>query len=126
MEREREIILSINIQPSFEEFLKMLSISSTKTLAAKLLEPVYQQIFVYSKNLRDEYVRYYSVEYLTIGEYLEICHNVTLSDDELGKQYIFKFKNNCQLTDTAYDRENEQYLERIITQLKKMEQEHEN
>ncbi len=117
-----KIIFPINLKPSLIEFFSLLSVSP-KGFAAQLLEPVYWQIFINSTDLKAEYNKYYSIEYKTLGNYLEVCHGLDLSEDELDKKFIFKFKNSCQLTDPAYDRD---YLDRIITQLRKLEASDEN
>lgn len=118
MKHDNELMLPLNVKPSFDNFLSILSITN-KGLAAQLIEPVYKQFFVYSKDIKREYVKYYSIEYPTLSEYIEIYHNVKLSEENLGKKYIFKYRNNCLLTDPAYDRD---YLERIVKLLKKMEE----
>ena len=122
MEYDEEGILALNIKPTFEEFLEFLSIERNG-LAAQLFEPVYRQFFVHSKDLKEEYNKYYSIEYSTFSDYLDLCHNTELSEEELEKEYVYKFKNNYQLTDSAYDTD---YLERFITLIKKMEEENEN
>ena len=119
---EKVIILPLDIRPSFEEFLDFLCITK-KGLAAQLFEPVYAQIFTYSRNIKEEYFRYYSIEYPTLSDFVEICHDTRLSEDELDKKYIFKFKNRCPLTDPDYDTDN---MDRIIKLLKEKEDKDEN
>ena len=122
MNEENETILSLNVRPSFNGFLDLLSIT-TKGLAAQLLDPVYKQFFVYSQDIKEEYVKYYSIEYPTLSEYIEICHNKKLPEEELDKKYIYKVENQCQLTNPAYDTD---YFERIIDLLKTLEKPNEN
>lgn len=114
---DQVLILPINVKPSLDEFLNLLSVAKDG-LASQLIKPIYNQLFVFSKDLRAEYMKYYSIEYPTFSEYLEICHNVALPEEELDKQYIFKFKNTYQMTDPAYDRD---YLQRIMKLIREME-----
>jgi len=110
MDDDIEIILAININPTFEEFLGFLSIKMG-SLGSQLFEPVYKQIFIFSKDLKSEYVKYYSVEYPTLSEYIEIYHDRVLDEEQLDKRHIYKFKNGCELTSNGYDTN---YLDRII------------
>ena len=117
MEEEARIIFPLNIKPSLEEFLGGLAIKNGG-LAAQLFKPIYEQFFVYSQDIKEEYVKYYSIEYPTLGEYIEICHGEELSEEQLDKNFIYKFKNRASLLNPVYDGN---YFEHVVELLKKME-----
>ncbi len=49
-------------QPTREEFLRRAGVR-VDTYAAELVTELYDNIFIYSKNLREEYLKYYKIEY---------------------------------------------------------------
>lgn len=119
MDDEKIIMLPLNVKPTFEQFLEMLFIKKD-SLGAKLIRPAYFQIFIEGVDVKALYDKYYSVEYETLGEYLEVCYNESLTENDLSMKHIFKFKDGYGfvLTDPAYDKG---YLDRIIQLLKNIE-----
>lgn len=100
--RDDDLILPVNFVPSVDEFLDGLQIKPSG-LAAQLFTSVYKQFFVWSKDLRDEYEKFYCVEYRTIVEYLELAHEIYLEPHELEKKHILKIKSPSGVVDQMYD-----------------------
>jgi hypothetical protein len=68
-------------------------------------------------------MRYYSVEYPTLKNYLEVAHEIYLNDEELSKEYILLINNLSGIVDPIYD---ENQLKTVISTIKKMEMRHES
>ena len=56
------VLILLKSQPTREQFLSRAGVRQN-TYAAELVLDLYDDIFVYSKNLRDEYWKYYRIEY---------------------------------------------------------------
>lgn len=68
---EKDLVLPMDRVPEVNELLGALKIKPTG-LAARLMTNVYNQFFIWSTDLRDEYERYYCVEYSSFASYLEL------------------------------------------------------
>jgi hypothetical protein len=119
---EDDLILSVNFIPTFEQFLEALHIKSAG-LGAQLFNGVYNQIFVWSTDLRDEYEKYYCVEYPQLNAYLELAHEIYLNPEELEKKHILKIKSPSGIADKAYD---DNVLDIVIDCIRKLEAMHED
>ena len=95
-------VVAINRIPSVDEFLTHLQIRAGG-LAAQLFISVYEQLFAHSRDLRDEFNRYYCVEYPTLAEYLELAHELELEPAELEKAHILKIKSSWGLLDESFE-----------------------
>ena len=120
--RDAKLILPFRNPPSLLEFFQMLSVKPGG-LAEQLTERVYWDFFVGSLDLKEEYRRYYSIEYPTLNAYVEMCHGETLEEDELNKKHIFRIRSLSQMVDPLYT---DNYLESVLEALKKWRDEHED
>jgi hypothetical protein len=120
--RDAKLILPFPNPPSLEEFFQMLFVKPGG-LAAQLTERVYWDFFVGSLDLKEEYRRYYSIEYPTLGHYIEMCHGEILDDDDLNKEKIFRIKHLSQMVDPLYG---DSYLDSVLEALEKWRVEREN
>jgi hypothetical protein len=120
--KEEDLILTVNRMPAVDEFLKSLEVKPAG-LGAQLFTEVYEQFFTWSTDLRDQYERYYCVEYPTLQRYLELAHEIYLTSDQLEKRYILKIKSPGGVVDQAYD---DNILDVVIDRIKKLEESDEN
>lgn len=95
-------IIAVSRIPAVEEFLDHLQIKAGG-LAAQLFTGVYEQLFASSRDLRDEYQRYYCVEYPTLAEYLELAHELELEPAQLDKAHILKITASWGMLDESYE-----------------------
>ncbi|MDB5583190.1 MAG: hypothetical protein JWR80_8366 [Bradyrhizobium sp.] len=119
---ENDIILPTSYIPSVGEFLDIMRIRPTG-FAAQLFTGVYDQFFAWSKDLRDEYNRYYCVEYSTFAAYLELAHEIYLEPAELENAHVLKVKAPAGVVDDAYD---DNVRDIVIDCLRKLEDSHES
>ena len=99
---EIEQIIPTSWTPNRAEFLAALKISPDG-LGAQLFNTVFDAFFVDSIELRDEYRKFYYVEYPTLSEYAEIRYGEVLKDEELDADYIFLVTWLPQIVDTNYE-----------------------
>lgn len=62
---------------------------SSNGFGAQLIGSVYDALFVASIDVKDEFNKYYSVEYAHFAEYLEIRYGKTLSENDLEADHIY-------------------------------------
>lgn len=78
--------------PTRQEFLARAGVLEN-SYAGMLMLNFYDEIFVYSKNLRDEYIKYYKIEYPEFSEFADafcsIPSNVTPKIDSYFQRYPF-------------------------------------
>jgi hypothetical protein len=117
-----DLILPVNFKPSIDEFLGALRIRPAG-LGAQLFTGIYDQFFVSSVDLKDEYEKFYCVEYPTLRGYLELAHEIYLSPEALEKRYILTIKRPSGIVDQAY---NDNLLDVVIDCIRKMEAMHED
>ncbi|MEH3036603.1 MAG: hypothetical protein PGN23_08990 [Sphingomonas adhaesiva] len=99
---KKDLVLPLRRIPPLGEFLDALQIKPAG-LAAQLFTGVYNQLFVWSTDLRAQYDQYYCVEYPTLAAYLEIAHEIYLEPTELEKTHILKIKAPGGVLEEAYD-----------------------
>lgn len=114
---DRSFILAVNSVPTLEAFLHTLGIKP-QGLGAQLFEGVYRNFFSYSKDLREEYRRFYSVEYTNFETYLDLVHEVDLEPHELEKRHVFKIKSPSMVVDQAYD---DNTMDAVVACIRKLE-----
>lgn len=119
---EKDLILPMDRVPDIIELLDALKIRPAG-LAATLIINVYNQFFIWSTDLRDQYERYYCVEYSSFASYLELAHEMYLDSDALGKKHILKIRSPGGVVDEAYDGN---AMEVILGCLKTLESSREN
>lgn len=117
-----ELILTTNYRPTTAEFLAALGLKP-KGLGAQLFTAAYSQFFVWSTDLREEYERYYCVEYPTLETYLELAHDLELDPTDLEKKYILKIKSTSGVIDRAYE---DSSLDAVLECIRKLEEQHED
>ena len=118
---KESLVLPVNIIPTIHEFLDVLRIKPVG-LGAQLFTGVYDQFFVSSVDLKDEYEKYYCVEYPSLRSYLELAHEIYLSPEELEKKHILKIKSPSGVVDQSYD---DNMLSVVLDCIKKLEALHE-
>ena len=99
---EEILILPVNRVPEALEFLEALEVKPGR-FGAQIFTEIYEQFFRLSVDLRDQYERYYCVEYPTLQLYLEVAQEVYLSPDDLEKRHILRIKPSLMTVDQAYD-----------------------
>jgi hypothetical protein len=119
---EKDLVLSLGRIPPLDEFLDALKIKPVG-LAGQLLTSVYNELFVWSTDLRAQYNHYYCVEYPTLPDYLELVHEIYLNPAELEKTYILKIKSPGGVIEEAYD---DNVRDTVIACVRKMEDSHED
>ena len=112
-----DLILAVDHMPEIREFLEALEVRPGR-FGAQLFTEIYEQFFTGSTNLRDQYERYYCVEYSTLQTYLELAHEIYLATEELEKRYILKIKSPSGIVDRAYD---DNVLDVVIDCIRKLE-----
>jgi hypothetical protein len=119
---EKDLILPMSRIPSVGEFLGILHIKPAG-FAAELFTNIYNDLFVWSTDLRSEYERYYCVEYPTFVNYLELAHEIYLEPTDLEKSHVLKIEYLGGLLEEAYD---DNVLDTVITCIRKLEESHES
>ncbi len=119
---ENYLILPLGRIPPLDEFLDALKITPAG-LAAQLFQGVYNELFVWSIDLRAQYDQYYCVEYPTLPDYLELAHEIYLDPTELEKTYILKIKSPGGVLEEAYD---DNVCDLVIACVRKLEDSHED
>ncbi|WP_133244819.1 hypothetical protein [Caulobacter radicis] len=114
---EEDLILPVDRIPTTAEFLGALGIRPGG-LGAQLFTEVYEQFFRWPTDLRDQYERYYCVEYPTFRQYLEFAHEIYLEPGQLEKRHILKIKSPGGVVDRAYE---DNVLETVIECINKLE-----
>ena len=117
-----KLILPFPKPPSLAQFFELLSVKP-HGLAAQLTEHVYRDFFVNSLDLKEEYRRYYCVEYANLSDYVEMCHGEYLDEADLSQEHIFQIKHLPQMVDPAYS---ENHLDSVLKALKKWRPDHED
>ena len=78
--------------PTREEFLRRAGVREN-SYAGELVRNLYDDVFVYSKNLREEYLKYYKIEYPKFSEFADsfssIPSSVLPKIDNYFKSYAF-------------------------------------
>lgn len=116
MRDEVKFIVATSWEPNIEEFLSSLGISAGG-LGGQLFSSVYNALFETSINVKEEYDRFYSVEYGCLSDYVEIRYGITLSDTDLEAERVFAVTWLPQVVDDAYE---ENKLEVVMDSLTRL------
>ncbi|MCR9137609.1 MAG: hypothetical protein NXI27_16550 [Alphaproteobacteria bacterium] len=88
MRDEIKLILPTSWEPNKEAFLAKLGVSRGR-LGEHFFGKVYDAFFVHSIEIKQEFEKYYSVEYANLADYVEIVYGEILSDDDLEQDRVF-------------------------------------
>ena len=102
MRDEIELILPTSWEPNRKDFLTALGVSEGG-LGEHFFGPVYDALFISSIEIKGEFKKYYSVEYGSLAEYLEIRYDETLSEDDLESERVFLVTWLPQVVDENYE-----------------------
>ena len=102
MNDEIELIIPTSWAPDRGQFLAALKIAPDG-LGAQFFSNVFDALFVNSIELREEYRKYYGVEYSTLSDYVEIRYGTILDEEELEADYIFVITWLPQIVDSRHD-----------------------
>ncbi|HIF9413056.1 TPA: hypothetical protein ACX6SD_000907 [Photobacterium damselae] len=111
-----KFIVATSWEPNIEEFLSSLGIS-VGGLGGQIFSSVYDALFKTSINVKEEYDRFYSVEYGSLSDYVEIRYGKSLSDEDLEAERIFAVTWLPQVVDDAYE---ENKLEVVMDSLARL------
>lgn len=113
-----ELILPTSWEPNRETFLIALGVS-LGSLGEQLFGNVYSALFTSSIELKEEFNKYYSVEYSNLAKYLKIRYGRTLSEEDLEASRVFMVTSLPQVIDNAYDNNK---LDTVLECVKKLEE----
>lgn len=102
MRDEVKLILPTSWEPSKDAFLAKLGVSSGG-LGAHFFGGVYDAFFTYAIDVKSEFEKYYSVEYASLADYMEIRYGEVLSDEDLGYEHVFLVTWIPQVVDENYE-----------------------
>ena len=88
--------------PPFDIFLEIMGVSSRK-FASKVLQFIYNEIYLLSKDLKYEYNNYFSIEYDTFEKYLHNMVGIDIEGIDLEKEHLFYFETYVQIMDLSYE-----------------------
>jgi hypothetical protein len=112
------MILPTSWEPDREKFLAALGIFRGG-FGEQVFGTVYDALFVASIELKDEFNKYYFVEYASLAEYLEIRYGGTLSEEELEADRVFLVTWLPQVIDDSYE---DNKLDTVLECIKKLEE----
>lgn len=84
-------LVFLNSRPTREQFLLRAGVRQN-TYAADLVIDLYDDIFLYSKNLREEYLKYYRIEYPDFSEFADTFSSVPESVMPKINSYFDRYK----------------------------------
>lgn len=113
-----ELILPTSWEPNRKEFLAALGVSRGG-LGEQLFGTAYDALFVSSIEVKGEFKKYYSVEYATLAEYLEIRYGKFLSEEDLEPDRVFMVTWLPQVIDGDYE---DNKLNTVLECIKKLEE----
>ena len=109
------VLLAQSKVPPLDDFLEIMGVSSGK-FASKVLQFIYSEIYLLSKDLKCEYINYYSIEYETFEKYLHYMVGIDVDGIDLEKEHLFYFEPCVQIMDLSFE---DNYLDTILTILEK-------
>lgn len=118
MSDEIEFILPTSWEPNRDEFLAALGVSRGG-LGEHFFGVVYDAFFVRSIELKEEFKKYYSVEYASLADFLETRYGETVSEESLEAKRLFGVTWLPQVVDTLYE---ENKRETVLECVKKLEE----
>lgn len=113
------MILPTSWEPDREKFLAALGISRGG-FGEQVFGTVYDALFIESIELKDEFNKYYSVEYASLAEYLEIRYGANLSEEELEADRVFLVTWLPLVIDDNMQEDNK--LDTVLECIKKLEE----
>ena len=119
------LVLPTSWKPNLNEFLAALGVSRGG-LGEHLFGTVFDALFVASIDVKDDFNKYYSVEYANLAEYLEIRYGETLSDEDLESDRVYMVTWLPQVIDDAYDDNKLDTILECIAKLEEVEDEDQN
>ncbi|WP_148140564.1 hypothetical protein [Aeromonas sp. YN13HZO-058] len=120
MKNKVKFIISSSWKPNIEEFLSSLGVS-TGGLGEQIFHSVYEAFFETSINIKEEYERFYSVEYRCLSDYVEIRYGKILSNEDLEAESIFAITWVPQVVDDVYE---ENKLDLVMDSLARLNKGH--
>lgn len=93
-------LLATSWPPDRNAFFEALGIRPG-ALGGQLFDNVFDCFFLYSIDLKRDYLRYYSVEYRTLRDFVETRYG-DVTDHELEKDRLFLIKSFPQVVDPNY------------------------
>ena len=118
MRDEVKLVLPTSWKPDLNEFLAVLGISR-RGLGEQFFETVYDALFIASIEVKEEFKKYYSVEYANLAEYLEIRYGKFLSEEDLEADQIFLVTGLPQIIEDIYE---DNKLNTVLECIKKLEE----
>lgn len=113
-----KLILPTSWEPNRNEFLAALGVSGGG-LGEQLFGAVYEALFIASIELKDEFKKYYSVEYASLAEYLKIRYGEDLSEEDLEADRVFMITWLPQVIDDVYE---DNKLDIVLECIEKLEE----
>lgn len=117
MRDEIKLILPTSWVPNREQFLAALGVSRGG-LGEQFFGTVYDALFVSSIEVKSEFNKYYSVEYVNLAEYLEIRYGEALSEEALEADMVFMVTWMPQVIDDIYE---DNKLDAVLECISKLE-----
>ncbi len=113
-----KLIIQTSWKPDRNVFLAALGVSPGG-LGEQFFGAVYDALFVASIEVKGEFKKYYSVEYATLAEYLEIRYGIVLSEEELEADRVFLVTWLPQVIEDLYE---DNKLDTVLKSIKKLEE----
>ena len=107
------ILLAQSKIPTFDNFLRLVGVLSG-SFASKVLQGVYNNIYVWSEDLKREYFSYYSIEYDSFERFLNYMVGLDFEGINIEKQHLFYFEPRSHFIDPNYE---DNYLAIILNKL---------
>lgn len=102
MRDQIKLILPTSWEPSKATFLSKLGVSSGG-LGEHFFGSVYDAFFTHAVDVKSEFERYYSVEYASLADYMEIRYGEVLGDEDLEHDHVYLVTWIPQVVDEDYD-----------------------
>lgn len=117
MRGEVLLVLPTSWNPNRQTFLAQLGVSEGG-LGEQLFAEIYDAFFVHSIELRQEFERYYVVEYGTPKNYAWRVHGLKLEDEDLDHDMIFLVFSLPQIVSDDYV---DNQLETVLASIEQLE-----
>lgn len=118
MRDEVKLVLPTSWEPDRNEFLAELGVFHGG-LGEQFFGDVFDALFVESIEIKGEFKKYYSVEYVNLSEFLDIRYGLTLSEEELESEKVFLVIWLPLVIDDTYDNNK---LDTVLACIKKLEE----
>lgn len=118
MRESVKLVLPTLWEPDRNEFFTALGISRGG-LGEQFFGDVYDALFVASIEVKGEFKKYYSVEYASLAEYLEIRYGVALNEEDSDADRIFMVTWLPDVIDEAYE---DNKLDTVLECIEKLEE----